>query len=162
MSDAQNPPAPGSSPDEEQVLDGIGPALSRLRRRAPGTGKDLARNVLLNVICDAAGEITVGEVAVEMAYLQSAASRLISACIAEGLVRRVASQGDGRRTVLELTAQGEVQRRRYAAEQRRAFEEITGHWSSDDRLMFARLARRYSHDSAAYGRARNSPAVHAD
>ncbi len=147
---------------DEQLLDAIGPALSRLRRRTPGSSKDLARNVLLNVIYDAPDGITVGEVAVEMGYLQSAASRLISACIAEGLVRRAADQSDGRRTVLELTEDGENERRRYATAQRRAYEEITHDWSTEDRLQFARLALRYSNDSAAYSRGRNAPTARDD
>ncbi|WP_331769419.1 MarR family winged helix-turn-helix transcriptional regulator (plasmid) [Embleya sp. NBC_00888] len=57
----------------------------------------------------------------------------------------------GRRSSLvELTDAGESARRDYAAEQRRAFEEITAHWDSADRLQFARFLTRYGQDASAW------------
>lgn len=139
MSGSEDPP----SVDGEALLDGIGPALSRLRRRVPATRKELSRNLVLNVVAEAAGEITVGAVARELGIDQSVASRMITDCIGHGYLRRAASQEDGRRTVLHLTADGESLRRRFAAEQRRAFEHITHDWSVEERLQFARLLLRY-------------------
>ncbi|MGW4401111.1 MarR family winged helix-turn-helix transcriptional regulator [Amycolatopsis nivea] len=136
----------------DPVLDQIGPALSRLRRRTPASNKDLSRNLVLNVIADAPGETTVGGLAVEMGVAQPVASRTVAACIADGLLRRAASQADGRRTVLELTEQGEAERNRFAAEQRKAFEEITAAWSAEERVQFARLLTRYGADAAAWSR----------
>ncbi|MEV6757134.1 MarR family winged helix-turn-helix transcriptional regulator [Streptomyces sp. NPDC051214] len=137
---------------DDLALDQIGPALSRLRRRAPASSKDLSRNLVLNVIADAPGETTVGGLAAEMGVAQPVASRTVAACIADGLLRRAASQSDGRRTVLELTEHGEAERNRFAAEQRRAFEEITATWSPEERIQFARLLARYGADATEWSR----------
>ncbi|MFB7763465.1 MarR family winged helix-turn-helix transcriptional regulator [Streptomyces xiamenensis] len=137
---------------DDVALDQIGPALSRLRRRAPASNKDLSRNLVLNVIADAPGETTVGGLAAEMGVAQPVASRTVAACIEEGLLRRTASPSDGRRTVLELTEHGEAERSRFAAEQRKAFEEITVAWSPQERIQFARLLKRYGADAGAWSR----------
>ncbi|MFF7142042.1 MarR family winged helix-turn-helix transcriptional regulator [Streptomyces nodosus] len=139
-------------PSDDLALDQIGPALSRLRRRAPVSSKDLSRNLVLNVIADAPGEMTVGGLAAEMGVAQPVASRTVAACTADGLLRRVASRSDGRRTVLELTERGEAERDRFAAEQRRAFQEITAAWSPEERIQFARLLTRYEADATAWSR----------
>ncbi|GAA2819264.1 MarR family winged helix-turn-helix transcriptional regulator [Streptomyces showdoensis] len=144
---SQNQPVPV---DDEELLDNVGPALSRLRRRVGGGRGDLTRNIVLNVIGEAAGRVTVGGVAEEMGVAQPVASRAIAACISDGLVRRIASQRDGRSTLLELTDEGESARRSYAQAQRHAFEEITAHWQSEDRLQFARFLHRYGQDARAW------------
>ncbi|MEV5713020.1 MarR family winged helix-turn-helix transcriptional regulator [Amycolatopsis mediterranei] len=140
--------------DEDSLLDQIGPALSRLRRRVPASSRDVSRNLVLNVIADVPGEMTVGGLAAEMGVVQPVASRTVAACIADGLLRRAASQADGRRTVLELTERGEAERTRFAAEQRAAFEEITAGWSPAERTQFARLLVRYTADAGAWSRRR--------
>jgi len=141
-------------PDGDLALDQIGPALSRLRRRAPASSKDLSRNLVLNVIADAPGETTVGGLAAEMGVAQPVASRTVAACIDDGLLRRAASQSDGRRTVLELTEHGEAERNRFATEQRKAFQEITAAWSPEEQIQFARLLARYGADATAWSRKR--------
>ncbi|MEV8320103.1 MarR family winged helix-turn-helix transcriptional regulator [Streptomyces sp. NPDC059900] len=152
MSSASSP----EQPSDDLALDQIGPALSRLRRRAPASGKDLSRNLVLNVITDAPGEMTVGGLAAEMGVAQPVASRTVAACIEDGLLRRAASQADGRRTVLELTEHGEAERNRFAAEQRKAFQEITAAWSPEERIQFARLLARYGADATAWSRKQNT------
>ncbi|MFE5740789.1 MarR family winged helix-turn-helix transcriptional regulator [Streptomyces celluloflavus] len=142
--------SPSEQPPDDLVLDQIGPALSRLRRRTPASSKDLSRNLVLNVIADAPGETTVGGLAAAMGVAQPVASRTVAACIEEGLLRRAASQSDGRRTVLELTECGEAERNRFAAEQRKAFQEITAAWSPEEQIQFARLLVRYGADAAAW------------
>ncbi|WP_103349953.1 MarR family winged helix-turn-helix transcriptional regulator [Amycolatopsis sp. CA-128772] len=143
-----------SSAAENPALDQIGPALSRLRRRTPAASRDLTRNLVLNVVADAPGEMTVGGLAAEMGVVQPVASRTVAACIADGLLRRAASQADGRRTVLELTEHGEAERARFAAEQRAVFEDITADWPPEERIEFARLLVRYTTDAAAWSRRR--------
>ncbi|WP_237774492.1 MarR family winged helix-turn-helix transcriptional regulator [Actinosynnema sp. ALI-1.44] len=145
-----------SSPrsSDDALLDQIGPALSRLRRRAPASRTDVYRNVVLNVIADSADEMTVGGLAAEMGVAQPVASRTVAACIADGLLRRAASQADGRRTVLELTERGETARSRFAAAQRETFEDITAHWAPEERIRFAELLIRYSADASAWARRR--------
>ncbi|WP_432040441.1 MarR family winged helix-turn-helix transcriptional regulator [Streptomyces cucumeris] len=144
---SQGQPVPAAA---DAILDDVGPALSRLRRRVGSGRGDLTRNIVLNVVGDAAGRITVGGVAEEMGVAQPVASRAVAACIAEGLLLRVASQQDGRSSLLELTDAGESARRAYATEQRRVFEEITAHWDSADRLQFARFLTRYGRDASAW------------
>jgi DNA-binding MarR family transcriptional regulator len=139
---------------EDPLLDQIGPALSRLRRRTPASSRDVSRNLVLNVVADAPGEMTVGGLAAEMGVAQPVASRTIAACIADGLLRRAASQADGRRTVLELTERGEAERNRFATDQRAAFEDITAGWSPEERTQFARLLVRYAADAGAWSRRR--------
>ncbi|MFI1587340.1 MarR family winged helix-turn-helix transcriptional regulator [Streptomyces halstedii] len=139
-------------PSDDPTLDQIGPALSRLRRRTPASGKDLSRNLVLNLIADAPGETTVGGLAAEMGVTQPVASRTVAACMDDGLLRRAASQSDGRRTVLELTEHGRAERDRFAAEQRQAFLEITAAWSPEERVQFARLLVRYGTDATTWSR----------
>ncbi|MEU3644914.1 MarR family winged helix-turn-helix transcriptional regulator [Lentzea sp. NPDC034063] len=153
MSDS---PRPG---DDEGLLDQVGPALSRLRRRTAGGRGDLTRNLVLNVVHDDPGEMTVGGVAAEMGVAQPVASRTVAACIADGLLRRAVSQADGRRTVLELTEAGEAERGRFASEQREAFESITAGWAGADRDQFARYLIRYSQDSSDWSRGKGRRAT---
>jgi DNA-binding MarR family transcriptional regulator len=141
---------------EDPLLDQIGPALSRLRRRTPASSRDVSRNLVLNVVADAPGEMTVGGLAAEMGVAQPVASRTVAACIADGLLRRAASQADGRRTVLELTERGEAERTRFTTDQRAAFEDITAAWSPEERTQFARLLVRYTTDAGAWSRRRSA------
>jgi DNA-binding MarR family transcriptional regulator len=144
MSDS---PPPGADNDEG-LLDQVGPALSRMRRRTSGGRGDLTRNLVLNVVHDAPGEMTVGGLAAEMGVAQPVASRTVAACIADGVLRRAVSQADGRRTVLELTEAGQAERSRFASEQRETFELITSAWTAAERDQFARFLIRYSQDSS--------------
>lgn len=136
---------------DSSLFDEVGPAISRLRRRAPTGEGGLTRNLVLNIVGDRDGETTVGTLATEMGVSQPVASRAAASAIEAGMLRRVASQADGRRTVLELTGKGLAERRRFASAQRRVFEEITARWTDEERDQFARLLLRYSEDSAAWG-----------
>jgi DNA-binding MarR family transcriptional regulator len=148
-----NSPLPG----DDDLLDQVGPALSRLRRRTSGGRGDLTRNLVLNLVHESPGEMTVGGLAAEMRVAQPVASRTVAACIADGLLRRAVSQADGRRTVLELTDAGEAERRRFASEQRETFELITSEWTAAEREQFARFLLRYSRDSANWSSRRTPP-----
>ncbi|MEU4828678.1 MarR family winged helix-turn-helix transcriptional regulator [Actinomadura citrea] len=141
---------PPSEPDDSALLLQVGPALSRLRRRTSAGRGDLTRNMILNIVADAPGEMTVGGIATEMGVSQPVASRSIAALIADGLLRRAASQADGRRTVLELTDTGEAERRRYATDQSEAFTHITAAWDPAERRQFAQHLIRYSQDSRTW------------
>ncbi|MCO5970729.1 MarR family winged helix-turn-helix transcriptional regulator [Actinoallomurus soli] len=138
----------GTDPEDEAILDGIGPAFSRLRRRVPTSRRDGSRNLILNIVSAGDGEMTVGGVAEELGVDQSVASRMVSDCIAAGYLLRTASQEDGRRTVLEITPEGAAARDGFAKAQRKAFEQITGDWPVEERLQFARLLLRYVEDGA--------------
>ncbi|MER7208908.1 MarR family winged helix-turn-helix transcriptional regulator [Streptosporangium sp. NPDC000239] len=136
------------TPEEEALLDGIGPIFARLRRRVPASRRDASRNLVLNIVADSRDEMTVGGVAEELGVDQSVASRMVSDCISSGYLLRAASQEDGRRTVLKLTQQGADLRECFAKGQREAFEQITEGWPRRERLQFARLLLRYVEDAA--------------
>ena len=138
-------------PDDEVLLDRVGPALLGIRSSATDARRVL-RDLVLNVVADAPGEITVGGVAEAMGVFQPVASRTIAACVETGLLRRTASQSDGRRSLLELTEEGEAERRRLAIGHRRAFEEITATWDPAERLQFARGLIRYNRDGGEWVR----------
>lgn len=140
---------------EDELLDQVGAAFSRLRRRTTQIGadpapsrKDLSRNLVLNVVDEAPGEMTVGGLAEQLGIDPSAASRAVTDCIGAGLLERRASQLDGRRTVLGITSEGHALRARFRRQQRAAFVQITQDWSDEDRLTFARLLVRYDRATA--------------
>ncbi len=135
------------------LLNAVGPAFSRLRRTAlldvenPVSRKDMTRTLVLNIVEEGADDdaqgITVGLVAERLAVDPSVASRMVSDCITSGYLKRTASQVDGRRTVLELTADGVAMLARFRQHQREAFEHITRDWAPRERLEFARLLLKY-------------------
>jgi DNA-binding MarR family transcriptional regulator len=133
-----------------RLLDAVGPAFSRLRRgvlldvRNPVSPKDLTRTLVLNIVQDSPdNEITVGDVAERLGIDPSVASRMVSDCIGAGYLARAASQRDGRRTVLQLSAEGAATLERFRRHQRAAFEYITRDWPAPERLEFARLLLKY-------------------
>jgi len=138
---------------DDELLDQVGPALSRMRRRtAPSGGDSILRNVALNVVADA-GRVTVTGLAAQMGVAQPVASRVVAGCVAEGLLHRVASQEDGRSVLLELSAAGLAEQSRLAREQRRVFEQITAHWDPSDRVRFAGYLVAYAADAARWSAA---------
>ncbi|GAA3573546.1 MarR family winged helix-turn-helix transcriptional regulator [Nonomuraea rosea] len=137
-----------TSGNDETLLDGIGPAFSRLRRRVPASRRDATRNLVLNVVTGGDGELTVGGLAEELGVDQSVASRMVADCISAGYLLRAASQEDGRRTVLKLTPEGADLRDGFAKAQRAAYEHITRDWPEGERLEFARLLVKYVEASA--------------
>ncbi|MCR3752916.1 MarR family protein [Lentzea californiensis] len=140
---------------EADLLDAVGPAFARLRRRTtqvpvdpPVERKDMNRNLVLNVVDEAVGEISVGGVAEALGIDPSVASRMAGDCIAHGYLLRVPSQADGRRAVLQLTEAGIALRDRFRSQQRQAFEYITRDWPDAERRELARLIIKYA-DAAA-------------
>lgn len=133
------------------MLDAVGAAFGRLRRRThlvkgvdpPVDRKDLSRNLVINIVDENDGETTVGSVAEQLGIDPSAASRLVADLISHGQLERLASQQDGRRTVLRLTHAGVAMRDRYRRQHRQAFEHITRDWLPEERLEFARLLVKY-------------------
>ncbi|MFJ8863814.1 MarR family winged helix-turn-helix transcriptional regulator [Streptomyces sp. NPDC102451] len=147
-----------SMPQGQALLDAVGTAFARLRRRTmqapvdPPVGpKDLKRNLVLNIVDEAAeadAEMTVGGLADHLLVDPSVASRMVSDCISHGYLVRAASQQDGRRTVLHLTEEGTALLNRFRHQQRQAFEFITRDWPEAERLEFARLLLKYADSTA--------------
>ena len=135
----------------DALLNEVGAAFARLRRRTmqmpvepPISRKDLSRNLVLNVVDEADGQITVGGVADQLSVDPSVASRMVSDCISSGYIKRMASQQDGRQTVLQLTPDGISLRDRFRSQQRQAFEHITKDWPKHEQLELARLLIKYA------------------
>lgn len=143
-----------STEQGQALLDGVGAAFARLRRRTmqapvdpPAGPKDLKRNLVLNIVDEAAEadrEMTVGGVAEHLLVDPSVASRMVTDCISHGYLARAASQRDGRRTVLHLTEEGVALLAHFRRQQRQAFEHITRDWPEAERLEFARLLAKYA------------------
>lgn len=135
---------------DDELLETIGTAFSRLRRRTSSVPADVAvqrsdvrRDLLLAIVEEADGLLSVNAVAAALAMERTAVSRLAASCVSDGLVERVASQSDGRSITLRLTPAGEEVLAHSRRQQRRAFEYITRDWDDVERLDFARLLHKY-------------------
>jgi DNA-binding MarR family transcriptional regulator len=154
MGDHEEAGAPASS--DEELLATIGTAFSKLRRRNAGAPidppvarADVRRDLLLAVVEESDGLLSVNAVAAALSMDRTAVSRLAAACVAQGLVKRVASQSDGRSITLRLTARGREILRQSRQAQRQAFDYITREWDPEERMQFARLLHRYVAATAA-------------
>ncbi|RFU85555.1 MarR family transcriptional regulator [Streptomyces triticagri] len=108
---------------------------------------DLNTLAVVDVVDEGAGEggrdVTVGFVADRLAIDPSRASRIVADAVKSGFVRRVASQEDGRRSCLELTATGE---RAVAAAHRTRQEfyaTVIEDWDTQEQREFARLLTKF-------------------
>ncbi|HEV2894030.1 MAG TPA: MarR family winged helix-turn-helix transcriptional regulator [Actinomycetota bacterium] len=91
----------------------------------------------------AGGVITVNGVADALGVDQPRASRLVAGAVEAGLVRRGSDPGDGRRSVLSLTARGARALAQGHRARRAAVEAALAGWSGEDRATFARLLTEY-------------------
>lgn len=91
-----------------------------------------------------AGEATVGFVAERLNVDPSRASRIVADAVDKGIVRRVASQSDSRRIVLELTETGLSHALAIRKYKWKVFADALGQWSEEDLVTFARLFSRFS------------------
>lgn len=116
----------------------------RALARADGAAAaDIAVQEVLDAVEAAGGPVGVTGIAEALGVDQPRASKLVTAAVAAGLVRREADQADGRRSRLALTAAG---RERLAAvrELRRArFGAAMAGWSADEQATFATLLARF-------------------
>lgn len=157
--------AAGYSPEAAAAIVRIDATMQRMRRsiskrefvadvlREMDAGIDLQLLDVMGAVShwhpenleDAGREVTVGTVAERLHIDPSRASRLVSELVDKGYIRRVASQTDSRRIVLEATekgwAFGEEFRRRKGAMLGRALK----CWTEDELVTFDRLLDRYSH-----------------
>jgi DNA-binding MarR family transcriptional regulator len=92
------------------------------------------------------GEVTIGLVAERLGLDPSRASRLVAEADDRQLLRRLPSDRDGRRTRLELTAQGEEIFAQVQAVRRAWVAERMAAWSPAERRTFAGLLRRFTAD----------------
>lgn len=121
--------------------------LGRLALRKLGLSIDLADLDILSALdgCSAhSGEATVGFVAERLNVDPSRASRIVADAVDKGIVRRVASQSDSRRIVLELTETGRAHALAIRRYKWKVFADALDQWSEEDLVTFARLFSRFS------------------
>lgn len=144
---------------DEQALLAVERAMVRLRRsmgrRSLGNAFlaeldrpiDLALFAVLDAVDEGPGEngaVTVSGVAERMDLDASRASRVVAAAVASGHVTRVASQQDGRRVGLELSASGRALIDRMHRFRQQRFAHAMRAWTATERAEFARLLTRFT------------------
>jgi DNA-binding MarR family transcriptional regulator len=151
---------PISPAHDTAVLADIERALIRIRRRQsrrslgrtalrelPGQIADLQQIAVVDAVeegsAEADGCVTVGLVAERLAIDPSRASRLVSATIQSGFIRRTASQLDGRRICLELTELGTTVIERAHQSRQALYRQMLDGWPARDRSDLARLLNKF-------------------
>lgn len=87
---------------------------------------------------------TIGRMAKRLGIEPSRASRMTAAAIRAGLVRRIASQSDGRRSHVELTSQGSKALEIMRQFRMRFFAQLMSDWSDHECAEFGRLLIRFT------------------
>lgn len=157
------PTTPSVKPQAERpvhdvaILD-IGQTLTRMRfligRRIVGRiaianvapGLELTDLDVLEVsrrIAQAGGEVTVGAIADAMRIDPSRGSRLVADLVSRGILRRDASQEDGRRSLIAQTELGEKLLNEIRSVKHGLIEQVTADWSDEDQQVYARLFARF-------------------
>jgi len=90
------------------------------------------------------GEVTVGDVADRLGIDPSRTSRIVAGAIRAGYLERTASQRDGRRTCLTITAAGRDVIDHAHRSRRALVEQLLHGWSAHDRSELARLLTRFT------------------
>ncbi len=101
---------------------------------------------ILNDLDEAAArgsDRTVTGIAGRLRMDQPRVSRLVAGAIDNGLLDRLADQGDGRRSVLALTEAGDGVLAGIRRNRRFQFEQAMADWSADERATFADLLTRF-------------------
>ncbi|MEB2844393.1 MarR family transcriptional regulator [Rhizobiales bacterium RZME27] len=151
-------PQPVEQPVHDDVIIDIGQTLTRMRfltgRRIVGRiaianvapGLELTDLDVLDVsrrIAQAGEEVTVGAIADAMRIDPSRGSRLVADLVTRGILRRDASQEDGRRSLIAPTELGNTLLSEIRSVKHGLIEKMTGDWSEQDRQDFARLFARF-------------------
>lgn len=95
------------------------------------------------------GEVTVGDLAVEMQLGPSRASRLAADLVAKGYLARGAAQQDGRKSLLTMTVRARGVFDTFVAAKWQTFLTVFDDWPEEDVQTFARLFSRYVETSGA-------------
>ena len=159
----------------QEALSAIDRGMVRIRRsqgrRTVGRQlqKELGRRLNLShiFVADALAEIaesgdpqaSVGQVGETLGIDPSRASRMTAGAIRAGLVKRIASQQDGRRSELQLTGQGRGALATVRRFRMKFFARLTAEWPDRDCADFARLLTRFTetmaHDPSRAGFRKN-------
>ena len=122
-------------------------AIGRLMERQLGTLFNIDHSFVVDALEDTrdvpGNEPSVGTVAEHLGVDPSRASRMVADAVRGGYVRRVASQADGRRACLELTAAGRKLLRTISSFRKRVFSNVMASWSESECAEFARLLAKF-------------------
>lgn len=117
--------------------------ISRMALENVTPGLELSHVDVLDVVRRIDGEATVGAIADMLRIDPSRGSRLVAEMVSSGVLRRTASQEDGRRSVIELTELGE----RLLGEMRTikdgVIREVLADWTPAEIDAFAVLYERF-------------------
>jgi DNA-binding MarR family transcriptional regulator len=152
----------GLSDSAAEALVVIDADMFTLRRRM--MKRDLVKNILnvLNVEIDLAEfealtaisrmshgigmparkDVTIGDVAEDLAIDPSRASRLVSGLVTSGFIRREADQGDGRKSILRITEAGLALLEAFVALKWQVTVDTFADWPEEDILRFRDLFAR--------------------
>lgn len=89
------------------------------------------------------GEVTVGSIAGAMRLDPSRASRLVAEMVAIGLLRRRASQTDGRRSIIVRTDSCDQLLAEVNAAERKLFSFMLYGWSDEEVSVFTMLLKKF-------------------
>ncbi len=89
------------------------------------------------------GEVTVGAIADVMRLDPSRGSRLVAELVAQGLLRRDASQADGRRSIVVRTELGDQLMAEVDATKRRLLASMLDGWAEEELSTFAVLFDKF-------------------
>jgi DNA-binding MarR family transcriptional regulator len=121
-------------------------SLARRAERDHGLAVSAAVTEVLDIVeanDDSAPQTTVTSLGRHLGLDQPRASKLAGQAIAAGLLRRVADQHDGRRSLLELTADGRAYLERVHHYRRGQFARAMSGWTDQERETFADLLTRF-------------------
>src|SRR5215831_4699864 len=121
-------------------------SLGRRAEREHGLAVSVAVTEVLDVVednSDSGEQTTVTGLARRLGIDQPRASKVAGQAIAAGLLRRVADQRDGRRSLLELTSGGRAYLDRVHQYRRSQFAAAMSGWTDQERETFAELLTRF-------------------
>jgi DNA-binding MarR family transcriptional regulator len=95
---------------------------------------------------DAAGELTLGDIAQECAMDPAAVTRQVKLLEVDGMLRRKTSDDDGRVTVVQLTPAGRKVYRRIVDFRTNYLRDVLANWTASDRATLTRLVNRLVDD----------------
>ncbi len=120
--------------------------IGRMALKRIGTGLELSDLDAIGVIkrIGSQQEVTVGTIAEQLRIDPSRGSRIVADLVKQGLLERAASQEDGRRSLVRVTAAGRKVLDEIEAIKREKITEATAGWSDEDVEAFARLYGRFT------------------
>jgi DNA-binding MarR family transcriptional regulator len=116
-------------------------------KQTAAVGADVSRAGYAVLRCvEAAGELTLGDIAAECAMDPAAVSRQVRVLEVDGMLRRATHEDDARVTVVTLTPTGRKVYRRIVEFRTSYMTEVLAGWSAADRDTLARLVNRLVDD----------------